>query len=278
MSLISTKIAIFAVTERGTRLAMQIAEQTDGDLFLPQKLSSNRSIPYTVALSDLMGDVFGRYRHMVFVMATGIVCRVIAPHICSKYTDPAVVVVDESARYVISLLSGHEGGANELAYLVGSMTGASPVVTTATEANKVYIMGIGCRKFASSDSIVHAVKTGCEMAGTNPEALRCLASVDIKKDEPGLIEAAKSLGLYLRFIPKWMVRFAAGLYQESTFVYSKIGIAGVCEPSALLAGCNTSLVLRKQIIGPVTVALAKEELYAAKYHTEAMYSSRKAIL
>ena len=257
-----SKLAIFAVTERGTRLAVQIAEQTAGDLFLPQKLSVNKSIPYTGALSAHIEQVFGLYRHMVFVMAAGIVCRVIAPHIRSKHTDPAVVVVDESARYVISLLSGHEGGANELAYLISSITGAAPVVTTATEANKVYIMGVGCRKLVSSDAIVHAVKTGCEMAGIVPEALRCLASVDIKKDEPGLITAAKNLGLHLRFIPKWMVRYAAGLYQESTFVYSKIGIAGVCEPSALLAGCNTSLVLRKQIIGPVTVAIAKEELYS----------------
>lgn len=266
------KPAVFAITERGAKLASQIAKNTSGDLFLPEKLAYERSIPYKDTLGSLVNQIFGNYRHMIFVMAAGIVTRVIAPHIRSKYTDPAVVVVDESARYVISLLSGHEGGANNLAFLVSSITGATPVVTTATEANKVYIMGVGCRRSASSDSIVHAVTTACDMAKIKTTDLRCLASVDIKMDETGLIEAAKILELNLRFIPKWMLSYANGLYQGSAFVYSKIGIGGVCEPCALLAGRNTSLVLKKQIIGPVTVALAKEELYPRlKTHSSHIY-------
>ena len=255
------KPAIFAVTDLGARVASLIAKTTGGDLFLPEKLVNGNSITYKGSLSSFVKQIFGNYRHMIFVMALGIVSRVIAPHIRSKYTDPAVVVVDESARYVISLLSGHEGGANKLAFFISSLTGATPVLTTASEANKVYIMGVGCRKFTSSDSIIHAVTTACDMANIETKALRCLASVDIKKDEHGLFEAAEMLGLNLRFIPKWMLPYASGLYKKSDFVYSKIGIGGVCEPSALLAGRNTSLVLKKQVIGPVTVALAKEELY-----------------
>ena len=125
-------------------------------------------------------------------MALGIVNRVIAPLIRSKYTDPAVVTLDDAARYAISTLCGHEGGANELTYLAASLTGAAPVITTATEANKIYICGIGCRKSAPAQEIIDAVNYACNNVHITFNHIRCLASVWLKKDEPGLIEAANS--------------------------------------------------------------------------------------
>ena len=78
-------------------------------------------------------DVFSRYDALVFLMATGIVVRSIAPLIRSKLADPAVVVMDEKAKHVISLLSGHVGGANALTRQLAAALGSDPVITTATD-------------------------------------------------------------------------------------------------------------------------------------------------
>jgi len=197
-------------------------------------------------------------------MSLGIVNRVIAPLVKSKHEDPAVVTADEVGRYVISTLSGHEGGANELAYLVGSITGAEPVVTTATEAGREYICGVGCRRGEEGERIINAIRRGCELAGIKTSDLRCLASGWIKRDEEGLHYAAGQLGLYPRFIPAWLIEHYYQINPQairSDFVYTKTGVYGISEPSSLLAGRNTEQVLGKTCFDGVTVAISRERLF-----------------
>lgn len=87
---------------------------------------------------------------ILFIGACGIAVRSIAPYVVSKKTDPAVLVMDEGEKYVISLLSGHLGGANELAERISALTGAVPVVTTATDIHGAFAVDVfaknsGCR-------------------------------------------------------------------------------------------------------------------------------------
>ncbi|RMD53776.1 MAG: cobalamin biosynthesis protein CbiG [Nitrospirae bacterium] len=265
----NSDIAFFALTDEGKRLGEYLSLKMNGTLFLPKKMEDkNRGdgfiTYYRGSLSELIGRVFNTYRAMVFIMALGIVNRVIAPYIESKYRDPAVVTIDESARYVISTLSGHEGGANELTYSISSITGADPVVTTATEANRIYTCGLGCRRGVETKEIIHAIESGCREISIEVNELRCISSAWLKKDEEGLIEASRILGLHLRFIPEWMFKYARHLCSNSAFVESKIGVYGVSEPCALLSGRNTTLILRKKSFGPVTVAIAEEELLDIK--------------
>ena len=86
-------------------------------------------------LKALIGELWKKYDGLVLIMATGIVVRMIAPLLESKETDPAVVVMDDAGRFAIALLSGHLGGANELAGRCAFTTGACAVITTATDAN-----------------------------------------------------------------------------------------------------------------------------------------------
>jgi cobalt-precorrin 5A hydrolase len=86
-------------------------------------------------LAPLVGELWPRVDGFVFIMATGIVVRLVAPFLEGKDKDPAVVVMDDAGKFAISLLSGHLGGANELASRCAFITGAREVITTATDAN-----------------------------------------------------------------------------------------------------------------------------------------------
>ena len=97
---------------------------------------------------ELTREVFPRFDGLVYVAPVGLVVRAVAPCLRHKTTDPGVVVVDVGARWAVSLVGGHEGGANALAFAVANILGAEPVVTTSTEAAKDLIVGVGCRRGA----------------------------------------------------------------------------------------------------------------------------------
>ncbi len=107
-------------------------------------------------IADLTASLFPVCRGLVYAAPCGVVVRAIAPLIRSKYEDPAVVVLDAGGRWAVSLLSGHEGGANALAIRVANILGAEPVITTTTEALKSVIVGIGCRRGTPAERIVAA--------------------------------------------------------------------------------------------------------------------------
>ena len=133
------KIAIWAITPNGGKLADQLARQLpEADIFVSQKIVGTTCPVETFKrLSETVETKFDCYSGHIFVMSTGIVVRVIAPLIRSKTQDPAVVVVDDLGKNAVSLLSGHIGGANELTRRIAPIIGATPVITTATDVNRV---------------------------------------------------------------------------------------------------------------------------------------------
>lgn len=127
--------AIICFTEAGFETACAIAGS------LPHGWRSNITRgfgPGKVKLSDWTAQHFPTADALVFVGATGIAVRAIAPHAASKGADPAVVVVDERGQWSIPLLSGHLGGANELALAIAQGIDAAPVITTATDINGLW--------------------------------------------------------------------------------------------------------------------------------------------
>lgn len=130
------RVAIIAITRNGARIGALIQEGLPGsDLFVSERYATGSAAPFSCGVKELTARLWREYDGFVFMMATGIVVRTIAPHLVSKDVDPAVVVVDDAGRFAVSLLSGHLGGANALARSCAALVGSTPVVTTATDAN-----------------------------------------------------------------------------------------------------------------------------------------------
>lgn len=140
--------AIVALTGHGARLGARILEWVESDtgsdlvkegaqVYVPERFIQEcpGAQPFEGPLSDLVAHLFANNRRLIMIMALGIVVRQLAPLVKDKRFDPAVVVLDEGGNYVISVLSGHLGGANDLARALAAGLGAVPVITTATDVH-----------------------------------------------------------------------------------------------------------------------------------------------
>ena len=201
---------------------------------------------------------YASYRQWILVMATGIAVRYLQGLPKDKTTDPAIVVLDEGCRFAISLMSGHEGGANRLAYRVANLTGATPVITTATETLKPLVVGIGCRKGITPEKIDAAIHNALSKISRDRNEIRELATTDLKAQEPGLLEWCEENELFLRIIPRTLIEQRPWVTNASSWVRENIGVDGVCEPCALLATFRGRLVLSKTSLNGVAIAIVEE--------------------
>lgn len=132
------KIAIIAITKKGVEIAKQINKGIPkSEVYIPQKfnISELNLIPFSESVNEKVGVLFQNYHSIICVFSLGAVIRLISPHIKDKKTDPAIVVIDDAAKFVISTLSGHLGGANDLTIKISKILEAIPVITTAADVN-----------------------------------------------------------------------------------------------------------------------------------------------
>ena len=132
------KVSILAITKNGISIGTKLNEIFPGwDLFAPSKFSDDKRVNwYDEPTSEKIIQLFKNNNAIICIFSLGAVIRLIAPYLKDKKTDPAVLVIDDKANFVISVLSGHLGGANELAFTVAEKLNATPVITTAADVNK----------------------------------------------------------------------------------------------------------------------------------------------
>jgi cobalt-precorrin 5A hydrolase len=346
MAPVQRPIKILAMTPKGAALARRLCrELTGAQCWLSQAQVGERGDLVFSRLSDVFNEAFEQGENLICIMAAGIVVRSLAPLLKSKAADPAVVVVDEAGRFAISLLSGHLGGANELARQVARVLGGMPVITTATDVQglpaldllaveygltienlpevrgismallegrpvrvvdpqgylveiiaaypelfvlepdldqalsapgpAVYagfrvrpwpadwlrlrprslVAGMGCHKGTPEKELLDFIESTFKQEGLSLLALKALATIKAKKDEPGLQMAARSLGVeFLWFTAQELEAIPAP--NPSTRVARHMGVVSVSEAAALKAG-GVELIVPKRKTANATLAVAR---------------------
>jgi cobalt-precorrin 5A hydrolase len=162
------KLAIVSITRHGIALAGRIVAALPGaQLFAPEKFRAEAEAAapgaahcYTGKVGDQVPALFAAFDAIVAIVSLGAVVRLIAPHLANKETDPAIVVVDEAGKFAIPVLSGHLRGANALAGRLATALGATPVLTTASDARATIAVDLLGRELgwiveANHDALVH---------------------------------------------------------------------------------------------------------------------------
>ncbi|WP_299091614.1 cobalamin biosynthesis protein [uncultured Metabacillus sp.] len=351
--------AIVAITKHGVVLARNLhANFHQTDLFYMSKFEKGDEVEQNITLFEgnvrmLLPTLFKKYKGIIMIISLGAVVRMIAPILKDKKTDPAVVVIDDKGQHVISVLSGHLGGANELTREVAELLHATPVITTASDVQKtipvdlfgsrfgwvwesaekltpvsasvvneehvaiiqesgeknwwmhdkalpgnlkiyqtiedaidakpkaalvvthrhltdeekvilqngvlyrpkVIVLGIGCNRGTSSEEIEQVIHTTLEELQFSVKSVKAICSIDLKKDEAGIIEVAQ----------KHQWEFSCYTVEElnsiqielpSETVYKFTGAYGVSEPAARLYSGAHTLALTKKKSGNVTISVA----------------------
>ncbi len=253
------KLAAITFSPQGVLVCEQLrVAVTDLHLYVHEALPTPVGATSFSRVMELTPAIFTKYDGLIYVAPCGLVVRSLATSVQSKLSDPAVVVVDVGGRSVISLLSGHEGGANNLAVQVANLIDADPMISTTTEAVKDLIVGIGCRKGKSESEILQALDEILSAEKLSLLRVRYLATADVKAAETGLLQAATNLDIPLRIISSDRIRNCQRSFDHSSFVQQQVNLPAVAEPAALLAGWRTSLIVQRKACNGITVAVAQE--------------------
>lgn len=242
--------AIWLVRSHGEDLAAVLHAALGAEVYRPWLRAG-------VSHKEQFSASYRRHAQWIVIGASGIAVRFLDGLALDKHTDPAVVVLDEAGRFAVSLLAGHEGGANALAYRVANLVGATPVVTTASEALKPLVLGIGCRKGIPASRIDAAVRHALGQRGI--DEVREVATVDLKANEPGLLEFCRDHGLPMRVFARATLAARPWVSVASDWVRANVGLDGVCEPCALVASPRGKLLVPKTCLDGVAVAVVEDK-------------------
>ena len=347
--------AIVTLSQDGMVLANRLAEHLDDrecHIYTKEKYANETTKIITTDIATFMGSIIGAYQIICCIMATGIVVRAIAPHLEHKSSDPGILVMDTNGEFVISLLSGHLGGANDAARLVAKRLGAQAVITTGTDvkgtmavdvlAQKInctidnftdakdvtalilngdliafvnqencdldvvilpnnievvtdltdlnnlnkyqgiimttldtkkadlpipsvkliprkLVLGVGCRRDTPGERIIQAIQETLASLNLNEKGIKSLATIGLKADEPGIIEAGTFFNAKKVIIPNEMVQMVQSRFEASEFVFKTTGLYAVSEPCGFVASGFGKCLLEKQKLGGITLSVWLDE-------------------
>ena len=331
------KLAFWTVTKGAGNVAKEYKEKLKEylkdyniDVFTLKKYDVENTIQIENFTSNI-NEKFSQYAGHIFIMASGIVIRKIAGLIGTKDKDPAVLLIDEGKHFVISLLSGHLGGANELTHSLANILKLIPVITTSSDVTgkiavdtisqklnaeledlksakdvtslivngqkvnillpknvkvsdtnsadgfilvsnkknikytRIYpknlILGIGCKKNTKAEDILSAIENCLDKNNLDIKSVKKIATVDVKENEQGLINAAKFLNLDLEIVSRDKIKKIQNQFEGSDFVEKTIGVRAVSEPVALLSSVgNGKFLVMKEKYNGITISIYEEEI------------------
>lgn len=233
-------IRIVSLTDKGQQLAKQIGEKLmaqDNNVALAHKPT-----PFT----DSVQQWFSNGERLILITATGIAVRTLSPVLTDKYNDPAVLVLDEAGRFVIPLISGHEGGANAWGANVAELIGAQLVITTANTYTKpqiqpIYTVGLGCERDCPYAYVEAIFLKALQQASLSVAEISAITSIDIKADEAALLTLAKNYNKpFVTFTVAQLQTVENLLENPSEYVYNTVGVYGVAESAALYSAAQQS--------------------------------------
>ena len=338
------KIRMIAFSRRGCELSLRLRDALsdhDCEIFSKTVADVEGIEKVKWSTSAWTEESFRVADAVIFISATGIAVRYIAPYLKSKAVDPAIVCMDDQGKYAIPLLSGHIGGANDLARTIAERTGALPVITTATDTlgkfavdsfavknnlyiacmpavkeisarivddkkvglvidvpyskevppeldlsenhdlgifisysrskgpykrtlkliPKCHILGIGCRRDTPRDAIEAAVDEIMKKENISLKSVKKVASIDLKKEEEGLLAYAKLIRAEPVFFSAEELAALPDIgFTPSERVKELVGVDNVCERAAFAASKDGEIVIKKFAKDGVTVALVREPL------------------
>lgn len=344
------KVRIYSFTKTGGYLAEELCEKLNAAGYVCEGYTVSRFAEHcgvkelTKGWKEELGTVWGS-EALVFIGAAGIAVRTVAPFVKDKFTDSAVIVLDETGEFVIPLLSGHVGGAVELASRLADYTGGTAVITTATDVQKkfavdvfakengliltsrehakkisagilekektgifsefpvsgdipqeltlckneeeletcrgkivictrmpekeipgaLYLLprslyvGMGCRKGSAGNILSRELSNILRQHGFLPQQICAIGSIDLKKEEPGLLELAESLGVGFCTFSAEELKKISTVSASSEFVRRITGVDNVCERAAKKMCPNGQLVQEKICLDQCTIAIVCRE-------------------
>jgi len=333
---------VFSYTRKGAQLSLQVKRALEFIGYETQIYTSEKFVEVNPLLKKSAGCIkdagqaFAENKVIIYIGSCGIAVRAIAPHVVSKITDPAVISIDEGGNFVIPLLAGHIGGANNIARKLAAAITAQAIITTATDINglfavdewavrnnyhigsmfaakefssalvdgkeigvksmyqltgslpkgltlqdggeiglligcdehekafsttlniipKTFTLGIGCRRNTPIETIEELIMPQLKLMKISMHAIKEICSVDLKKDEQGLLAFAAKYKLPLRFFSAEELAGQEGNFTASNLVLRVVGVDNVCERSAVAAS-QGKIILPKISKNGVTMALAQ---------------------
>ena len=253
-------IAIVIIRPEGVEVARKLHQvYPQWDFWMPKSAGpAGNEQGYETRFNVWLQNNFQYYKGFVCFMAAGIVVRALGSIAHDKHSDPGVVVCDEFGRQAISLLGGHEGGANLLAYNVANALGANPVISTGTESMKRYVLGVGCRKNAEYGALEQLMARVLAENHVTPDMIRVVTTIDVKKEEPCILNLVKNYHWPLLIFTREEILASGIQVARSAFVEETLGVPGVCEPTALMASHYGELVVQKTTDQGCAIALVRE--------------------
>ena len=199
-------IAIFSFTKNGKDINIRLMDILKNNNISSYTMSKYLSDSRMRAFIDLKETVKTHFSDdaIIFIGATGIAIRSIAPYLKDKFSDPAIIVIDELGRYIIPLLSGHVGGANELAKYIGGAIDATPIITTATDINDVFAIDVFAKK---NDLILSSRKLAKDVSaalldGKPVDIYSDIKEIDVSDTRKKLNPLGKDCELLIRITDK----------------------------------------------------------------------------